>query len=135
MLRRSLLALALAACASTPTSVPTSMPSKEAPEPRTDGLRTSAEISQALEKAQAAYLSGSWGEVVLQANRVMEGAATPDEYYMAVKLLGLASCNRKDGRPVAFAYKRMKPSDQEALRAACEQNGLGISADGLVESK
>jgi hypothetical protein len=134
MLRLSplVLALVLVACP-TPPPEPTSLPSKA--EPRTEGLRTSAEISKALEKAQAAYLGGNWGEVVLEANKVMEGAATPDDYYMAVKLLGLASCNRKDGRPVAFSYTRMKPSDQDALRAACEQNGLTIGADGRVESK
>jgi hypothetical protein len=48
-------------------------------------------------------------------------------------VLGLASCNRKDARPVAFAWTRLQPQDRETLRAACEQSGLGIRDDGRVE--
>jgi hypothetical protein len=99
------------------------------------GLRTSAEVSDALDRAQSAYLAGKWGDAVVEANKVMEGAATPDEYYMAVKLLGLASCNRRDPRPVAFSWKRMQPIDRDALRSACEQNGLEINEQGEVKTR
>lgn len=135
-LMRHLLVLILIGYAACVTPQATPDEAKPASQPSgTVGLRSSAEVSQALERAQAAYLKGDWGEAVVEANKVMEGAATADEYYQAVKVLGLASCNRKDARPVAFAWKRLQTTDRETLRSACEQNGLGISDSGLVESR
>jgi hypothetical protein len=96
------------------------------------GLRTSAEVSRALEAAQAAYLDGRWGDAVLKATAVIEGAASPEDYYMAVKILGMASCSRRDPRPVAFAWKRLEPADRDSLRNACAANGMAISDDGVV---
>lgn len=100
--------------------------------PRTIGLRSAEEVAGALERAQAAFLAGSWGEAVVLANRVLEGAASADEYYAAVKILGLASCARKDPRPAAFAWKRLLPADRESLKNQCETNGLRIDDSGQV---
>jgi hypothetical protein len=102
------------------------------PQGRATGLRTSEEVARALERAQAAFLAGSWGEAVVLANRVLEGAASADEYYAAVKILGLASCARKDPRPVAFAWKRLLPADRESLKNQCETSGLRIDDGGQV---
>ena len=96
------------------------------PSSRVEGLRSSSEVSAALQAAEKAYLAGSWGDAVVQSNRVMEGMATPDEYYAAVKILGLASCNRRDARPAAFALKRLQPEDRDHLRSVCEQNGVKL---------
>jgi hypothetical protein len=129
--RPSLLLLALGSACATTQALPDEP--KSTSQPGGVGLRSGAEVSQALERAQAAYLKGNWGDAVVEANKVMEGVATPEEYYQAVKVLGLASCNRKDARPVAFAWTRLQPQDRETLRAACEQSGLGIRDDGRVE--
>jgi hypothetical protein len=96
------------------------------------GLRTGPEVTKALEQAQAAYLDGHWGDAVLKATAVVEGAASPDDYYLAVKILGMASCSRKDPRPVTFAWKRLQPADRDSLKNACEQNGMTISSAGIV---
>jgi hypothetical protein len=100
----------------------------------TTGLRTSEEVGRALDLAQSAFLGGQWGEAVVQANRVLEGAASADEYYAAVKILGLASCARKDPRPVAFAWQRLLPADRESLRNQCEASGLTIDEKGNARS-
>jgi hypothetical protein len=100
-----------------------------------NGLSNPAEVEAALDRAQTAYMEGRWGDAVVEATRVTEGAASPEEYYMAVKILGLASCNRKDPRPVAFAWKRLHPADQASLRNECEQHGLSISEDGVVTAR
>jgi len=99
------------------------------------GLSSPAEVDAALDRAQRAYMEGRWGEAVVEATRVAEGGASPEEYYMAVKILGLASCNRKDPRPVSFAWKRLQPADQASLRNECEQHGLSISEDGVVTTR
>ena len=135
MHRYSSIALLLALCAACATARTSPDEARPASQPGGAGLRSGAEVSRALERAQAAYLKGNWGDAVVEANRVMEGAATPEEYYQAVKVLGLASCNRKDSRPAAFAWQRLQPQDRETLRAACEQNGLGITDDGRVEPR
>jgi len=98
------------------------------------GLRTSQQVARALQEAQAAYMDGRHGDAVLRATAVIEGAASPEEYYDAVKILGLASCARKDPRPVSFAYKRLEPADREGLRSACEASGLMITDQGVVTS-
>jgi hypothetical protein len=120
----ALVALAVAGC-----PAPEGQPQQPAA-PRSgtgvEGLRTSAEVAAALQAAERAYMSGDWGAAVVQANRVIEGAAAPDEYYAAVKILGLASCNRRDQRPAAFALKRLQPEDREHLRSTCEQNGIRL---------
>ena len=127
----SLVLLSLCSCATPQATPDEAKPSQQG----SAGLRSGAAVSQALERAQSAYLKGNWGDAVVEANKVMEGAATPEEYYQAVKVLGLASCNRKDARPAAFAWARLQPQDRETLRAACEQNGLGITDDGRVEPR
>jgi hypothetical protein len=99
---------------------------REAPMARVEGLRTSGEVAAALQAAERAYMAGDWGNAVVQANRVLEGAASPEEFYAAVKILGLASCNRRDERPAAHALKRLQPEDREHLRSACEQNGIKL---------
>ncbi len=96
------------------------------------GLRTGPEVTKALETAQAAYLDGRWGDAVLKSTAVIEGAASPEDYYVAVKILGMASCSRKDPRPVTFAWKRLQPADRDSLKNACEQNGMTISNEGVV---
>ncbi len=99
---------------------------------RATGLRTSEEVARALERAQAAFVAGRHGEAVVQANLVLEGAASSDEYYAAVKILGLASCARKDPRPVGFAWKRLLPADREGLKNQCEASGLTIDDQGAA---
>lgn len=116
-----LVALALTGC-----SGPDAQQEPARPRPRVEGLRSSGEVSAALQAAERAYMTGDWGEAVVQSNRVIEGAATPDEYYAAVKILGLASCNRRDLRPAAFALKRLQPEDRNHLRSTCEQNGVKL---------
>ncbi len=117
------LVLPLLACAE-PSPAPEGKPTVG---PRSEGLRTSGEVSEALGRADRAYLAGEWGEAVVQANRVIEGAASPEDYYAAVKILGLASCNRRDPRPAAFAYKRLQPADREHLRGVCQQAGVVLA--------
>lgn len=99
------------------------------------GLRTEPEVTKALEAAQAAYLDGRWGDAVLKATAVIEGAASPEDYYLAVKILGMASCARKDPRPVTFAWKRLQPADRDSLKNACGQNGMTISNEGVVTAE
>jgi len=101
----------------------------------TKGLESPEEVARALDQAQAAYMDGRWGDAVVEATRVTEGGASPEEYYVAVKILGLASCNRKDPRPVTFAWKRLQPADRASLRNECEQHGLRISEEGVVTTK
>lgn len=105
------------------------------PQRATRGAESPEEVARALDRAQAAYMDGRWGDAVVEATRVTEGGASPEEYYLAVKILGLASCNRKDPRPVAFAWKRLQPADQASLRNECEQHGLRISEDGVVTTR
>ena len=69
---------------------------------------------------------------MLKATAVIEGAASPEQYYVAVKILGMASCSRKDPRPVAFAWKRLQPADRDSLKNACEQNGMTVTDQGMV---
>jgi flavin-binding protein dodecin len=100
-----------------------------------EGLRSPEAVSQALDRAQDAYMNGRWGEAVTSATQVIEGAASPDEYYLAVKILGLASCARKDPRPVSFAWSRLLPADRASLRNECAQHDLSISDEGVVTPK
>ena len=95
-------------------------------------LRTEAEVSAALQTAQRAFLGEKWGEAVVHANKVMEGVASPEQYYVAIKILGMASCNRGDARPIGFAYTRLTPADREGLRRECALNGIAISKTGAV---
>jgi hypothetical protein len=99
----------------------------------TDPPRTSSEVAAALARAQAAFVAGDWGKAVVEANRVMEGAAAADEYYAAVQVLGLASCARRDPRPVAFAWKRLLPVDRVVLKESCAARGITISDEGRVD--
>jgi hypothetical protein len=114
--------LAASACTTRPPQRPAT------PASRTEGLRSSEEVGAALQAAQRAYVSGDWGEAVVQSNRVIEGAASPDEYYAAVKILGLASCSRRDPRPAVFAARRLQPHDLNHLREVCQQNGVTLPA-------
>jgi hypothetical protein len=125
MLRWSAPLVVVAACAG---CAATDAPRRrsEPPAPRVEGLRSGADVSAALRLAEKAYLAGDWGETVVQANRVMEGVAAPDEYYAAVKLLGLASCSRRDLRPAVFAQQRLQPEDRDQLQSVCEENGLKL---------
>jgi len=43
-----------------------------------------------------------------------------------VKILGLASCSRRDLRPAVFAQQRLQPEDRDHLLSVCEQNGLKL---------
>ena len=95
-------------------------------------LRTEAEVAAALQAAETAFLGEKWGVAVVNANKVMEGIASAEQYYAAIKILGMASCNRKDLRPITFAWSRMGPADKESLRRECELNGLSISKTGSV---
>jgi len=124
--------LVLASCAA-PQAEPAASPTNvEVTHGDRRGLRTAEEVEQALDRAQAAYMDARWGDVVVESTKIIEGAATPEQYYAAVKLLGLGSCNRKDPRPVAFAWKRLQPADRASLRNECDQHGLTISDDGVV---
>ncbi len=116
------LSLVAPACTTRPPQQPA------APMSRTEGLRSSEEVNAALQAAHKAYLAGDWGEAVVQSNRVIEGAASPDEYYAAVKILGLASCSRRDPRPAGFAARRLQPHDLSHLREVCQQNGVTLPA-------
>ena len=95
-------------------------------------LRTEAEVAAALQAAETAFLAAKWGEAVVNANKVMEGVASAEQYYSAVKILGMASCNRKDLRPITHAYSRLGPDDKEGLRRECALNGLIVSKTGSV---
>lgn len=109
------------------TACPPPPPQRPAtPTSSAEGSRSSEEVSAALQAAQKAYLAGDWGEAVVQSSRVMEGAASPDEYYAAVKILGLASCSRRDPRPATFAARRLQPHDLGHLREVCQQNGVTL---------
>jgi hypothetical protein len=92
------------------------------------------EVTLALEEAQLAYLDGDWSKAVIKATAVVEGAASADEYYLAVKILGMASCSRKDPRPASFAWKRLQAADRDTLKTACLQSGLTILANGEITS-
>lgn len=96
------------------------------------GFETKDEVTAALDRAAVAYVDGRWGDVVTETSMVIESKASPDDFYFAVRMLGLASCNRKDAKPVAFAWKRLKPNDRDALTSECERNGLTISPKGEV---
>ena len=121
-----LLVLGVLGCASTPG------PGKKEYTSGENELRDPTVATRSLDKAQAAYLAGRWDEAVVAATRVIEGGAGSEEYYVAVKILGMASCNRKDPRPVAFAWIRLQPADRDALRGECSQNGLHITDEGKV---
>jgi len=95
-------------------------------------LRTEAEVSAALRAAQEAFLAEKWGQAVVSANKVMEGVASAEQYYAAIKILGMAACNRKDLRPIAFAWSRLGPADKDSLKRECALNGLSISKTGSV---
>ena len=69
-------------------------------------------------------MEGRWGEVVVEAGRVMRGLASQKEYYAAARLLGLASCKRKDIRPLPSVWQRLLPVDREKLRAECAKSGI-----------
>jgi hypothetical protein len=133
------MAFLLGACASTSQGEAEAGPGRATQEgptassqPSGSEQRSPQGATDALRRADSAFLSGDFGAAVVEANRVMEGAASPEEYYAAVKILGLASCNRKDPRPVAHAFGRMTPTDQEGLKRECERNGLSITPDGRV---
>jgi hypothetical protein len=98
-------------------------------------LREPEQVAAALQAANDAFMASDWGEAVLQANRVMEGNASPEQYYEAVKILGLASCNRRDALPVGHAWKRLSPDDRGSLQRECAQNGIIVSDDGRVTSE
>lgn len=128
----TLLLLAVSACGSKP-------PAKIGPEGPQQGytkgqesLRTDEQVTQALDAAQAAFLAEKWGDAVVNANRVLEGAAGPEQFYAALKILGLASCNRRDTRPVAYVWSRMQPADRDSLRRECALNGVSISKSGVA---
>lgn len=95
-------------------------------------LRTEAEVVAALHAAESAFLAEKWGVAVVNANKVMEGIASAEQYYAAIKILGLASCNRKDLRPIAHAWSRLGPADKDSLSRECALNGLTISKTGSV---
>ena len=95
-------------------------------------LRTEAEVATALRTAENAFLAANWGVAVVNANKVMEGIASAEQYYAAIKILGMASCNRKDLRPIAHAWSRLGPADKESLRRECALNGLVIGKTGSV---
>jgi len=95
-------------------------------------LRTEAEVVSALRAAESAFLAEKWGVAVVKANKVMEGIASAEQYYAAIKILGMASCNRKDLRPIAHAWSRLGPADKDSLSRECALNGLTISKTGSV---
>lgn len=127
-------ALMCCGCASAPAreqpAAPASAPAQGGS--GSTGLRDPAAVAEALQRAEGAYMDGRWGDAVVAATRVIEGAASPEDYYLAVKILGLASCHRKDTRPVSFAWSRLQAADREAVRTACSQHGLTISDEGVV---
>ena len=129
--RFTVLALVLVSGCAAPQE-PAAVSPTTAPSSQETGLRSADQVEQAIVRARAAYLEGRWGDVVVDATRVIEGAASPEQYYDAVKLLGLASCSRQDPGPVTFAFKRLQGADQASLRGVCGQHGIQISDDGQV---
>lgn len=97
-----------------------------------DDLRTEQAVSETLRKAETAFMDGRWGDVVVDAGRVMRGLASPEEYYAAARLLGIASCKRKDTRPLHDVWLRLLPVDRERLRAECKDAGITLDDEGQV---
>lgn len=128
-----LLLIAVAGCATEPSSTKRALTSSGTITHRpAEELRSPEATSRALEEAQSAYLDGRWGDAVTKSTAVIEGAASPEDYYMAVKILGMASCARRDPRPVNFAWKRLQAADRDSLKNACAQHGLIISEQGVI---
>lgn len=92
-------------------------------------LRTEEAVSNRLKDAEMAYLEGRFGDAVVAANQVMQGLASPEQFYSAVKILGLASCSRRDLRPIHHAYKRLNQDDRESLRKACAEQGITLDPE------
>jgi len=118
LLAITVLALGLAACIG--EAGPASAPS------HVQGLRTSDEVVNVLSRAERAYVAGEWGDAILAAAAVMEGNASPEQYYAALKILGHASCGRKDARPAVFVMSRLNPVDRDSLRRDCARQGISV---------
>lgn len=128
-----LLAAVVAGCATVPSSTRRALTSSgTVTHQPAEELRSPEATAKALEEAQSAYLDGRWGDAVTKSTAVIEGAASPDDYYMAVKILGMASCARRDPRPVNFAWKRLQPADRDSLKNACAHHGLIITEQGVI---
>ena len=95
-------------------------------------LRTEQAVSRTLHQAETAFMEGRWGDVVVDAGRVMRGLASQEEYYAAARLLGLASCRRKDTRPLPDVWLRLMPVDRVRLRAECKEAGIDLDEQGKV---
>ncbi len=93
-------------------------------------LRSSEVVSFVLGRAEAAYMDGRWGAVVVDAGRVLRGLASQDEFYAASRLLGLASCKRKDPRPIPTVWGRLGQADRSQLRAECARSGITLDEAG-----
>ncbi len=93
-------------------------------------LRTEAAVSDTLRQAETAFMEGRWGDVVVNAGRVRRGLASPEEYYTATRLMGFASCKRKDARPLPSLWLQLKPADRDRLRAECQQAGINLDDQG-----
>jgi hypothetical protein len=113
-------------------SAPDPRPGQSVPVEKNPILREPEEVAAALQAANDAFMDGRWGDAVVQANRVMEGNASQEQYYGALKILGLASCNRGDARPVAHVWQRLAPEDRGSLQRECAQNGILVGDDGKV---
>lgn len=90
------------------------------------------EVMEALHRAETAFIKEQWGDAVVYAARVIEGDSLPEQHYAALKILGMAGCNRKDPMPIRTAWQRLLPPERQAMQRQCAQNGLRIAEDGSV---
>ena len=126
-------ALILAACSGPAAEQPpTAEPLATVTTAGEQDLRTEQAVSETLRRAETAFMEGRWGAVVVDAGRVMRGLASPEEYYAAARLLGIASCKRKDTRPLHEVWLRLMPVDRQRLRAECEEAGIILDDEGMV---
>ena len=132
-MRTSLLLLALAISCSGPAAEqppPADEPVATMTATGEEDLRTEEAVSNTLRQAETAFMEGRWGDVVVAAGRVRRGLAGSEEYYTATRLLGIATCKRRDTRPIPTIWPQLKPADRERLRAECRQVGIVLDDEG-----
>jgi hypothetical protein len=79
---------------------------------------------RALTRAEYAYRTGDYSRTIEESGRVIKSPGTSDQYYQAVKLIGLASCKSQNSYAALFAWKRLTPKDRQMVQNLCQQQNI-----------
>lgn len=80
------------------------------------------EVLEALRRAEHAYREGHYEVALIESDRVIAGAASPEEYADALKLNGLAGCRLRRSLPTPEIASRLMAPEREALESLCRDH-------------